>query len=76
MVHEMHIGDTPKVLGSGELGILCQTTVQGLSFIRPLLSKAGDIADFPNTLKKRVRENEESERYIPNERRRQNHREN
>lgn len=45
-------------------------------FIRTLLSRAGDVTDFPNTEKhtRRVRQNEEAEEYVPNETTGQNHR--
>lgn len=39
-------------------------------FIRPPLSRTGDIADFPNTEKQiqKVRQNEKMEECVPNER--------
>lgn len=46
--HRTHIGDAPEVPGSGAQGTLHCSTLQDL-FIRPLSSKAEDIADFPNT---------------------------
>ena len=47
-MHTKHIGETPEVPGSGEEGTLRCRALQDLFFIRPLLSRAGDIADFPN----------------------------
>ena len=44
-----HVRDTPEVPGSGEHGTLHYRTLQDLFFERPLLSRAGDTADFPNT---------------------------
>ena len=45
-----------------------------LLLIKPLLSRA-DVMDFPNIEKQtqRVRQNEETEDYVPNERTGQNH---
>ena len=50
--------------------------LEDLFFVRPLLSRAGDVADFPNTQKQtqRVMQNEETEQDVPNERTGQNHR--
>jgi len=60
-----HIGDTPE----GEQGTLHCRALQDF-FIRSLLSRAEDVADFPNTQKQtqRVRQNEESDEYVSNER--------
>ena len=46
--HTTHIGDTSEALGSSKQGTWCYRAPQDLFFIRPLLSRAGDIADFPN----------------------------
>ena len=56
--------------GSGEEGTLHCRAIQDHFFIRPLLARAGDIDDFPNTQKQlqRVRQNKETEEYVPNER--------
>ena len=45
-----------------------QCPVKDLFFLRPILSRAGDIADFLNTEKQtqRVRQNEEIEDYVLN----------
>ena len=69
-MHTTHIGDTPEVPGSGEQGILQCRAQQDLFFISLLLSRTGDTADFPNTKKQtqRVRQNEETEEYVPSER--------
>ena len=48
-VHATHIGDTSKVPGSGEQRPLFYRAPQDLFFKRLLLSRAGDVADFPNT---------------------------
>ena len=48
-VHKSHIGDTPEVPGSGELWPLHSKTPQDLFFIRPLLSRVGNVADIANT---------------------------
>ena len=68
-----HIGDTSEVPVSGDQRTLHCNAPQDLFFIRPLLSKAGDIADVPKILKNshRVTQNEDTEEYIPNERTRQ-----
>lgn len=70
-----HIGDTPEASGSGKLRTLHYRILQNLFFLKPLLSRGRDIANFPNTKKEaqRVRQNEETEDYVPNERTRQNH---
>ena len=69
-VHATHIGDTPEVPVSGEEGTLHFRALQDLFFIKLLLSRVGDITDFPNTWKwtQKVRQNEETEEYVPNER--------
>ena len=68
--HTSHIGDTP-----GEQGILHCRVLQDLFFIRLLLSKAENIADFPSTQKQTqsIKQNEGTEKYAPNERTGQNH---
>lgn len=43
------IGDNPEAPGSGEQGTLDYRAPQDLSFIKPLISRAGDVADIPNT---------------------------
>ena len=50
-VHATDIGDTSEVPGSGEQKTLHCRALQDLFFIRPLLSRAADIPDFPNTEK-------------------------
>ena len=59
----------------GDQGASDCRALQDLFFIRPLLSRVGDGADFPNTEKQtqRVRQNEETEEYDPNETIGQNH---
>jgi len=49
--------------------------LQDLFFTKPLLSREGDIAEFPNTEKQTQRgtQNEDREEYVPNERTGQNH---
>jgi len=66
-----HIGDRHEIPGSGEQGTLCYRAPQDLFFIRPLLSRSVDKADFRNTKKQtqRVKQNEDTEEYVPNERR-------
>ena len=68
--HTQHTQHTPEAPGSGEQGTLHYRTLQKLFFIKPLLSRTGDVSDFPNTQKQteRVRQNEETEEYVPNER--------
>lgn len=70
-----HTGDTLKALGPGELGTLHCRALQDLSFIRPLLSREDNVADFPNTWKQiqRGRQNKETEECVPNERTEQNY---
>ena len=46
-MYTTHTGDTPEVPGPGEQGALHCRELQDLLFKRPLLSRAGDIADFP-----------------------------
>ena len=41
-------GDSPEVPGSGEQGTLYCRAVQDLFFMKPLLSRAEGVADFPN----------------------------
>ena len=48
-----HIGDTLEALGSDEQGILHCKALHDLFFIRPLLSRTGDIDDFPNRNRQR-----------------------
>lgn len=40
---------TSEVPGSGEQGTLQCRALQDFFYIRPLLSRAGDVADFANT---------------------------
>ena len=35
--------------------------------MKPLLSGVEDVADYPNTKKRRLRQNEETKEYVPNE---------
>ena len=74
-MHARDIEDSPDAPGSAEQETLNCRALQDLFFIRALLSRAGDIADFPNTKKQsqRVRQPEETEEYVPNERTGQNH---
>ena len=44
-----HIGDSPEASGSGEQGTQHCRTLHDLFFIKPLLSRAGVVADFSNT---------------------------
>ena len=39
----------------------------GPLYTKPLHSKVGDRADLPNTEKQSIRQNEETEEYVPNE---------
>ena len=48
-VHTKHKADIPEVPGSGEEGTLYCRALMDLFFIRPLLSRAGDVSDFSNT---------------------------
>ena len=61
--------------GPGEQGTLHSRALQDLFFIRPLPSRTGDIADFPNTQKQaeRLRQKEETEEFAPDERTGQGH---
>ena len=56
--------------GSGEQVTLHSRALQDLLFIKSLLSGAEDIADFLNTHKwtQRGRQNDETDKFIPNER--------
>ena len=48
--HTQHTEETPpETPGSGEQRTLHCRAPQNLFFIRPLLSRSGDVADFPNT---------------------------
>lgn len=49
-MHTTHIEDTREVPSSGEQGTLYCRALQDF-FIRPLLSRAGEVADFTNTEK-------------------------
>lgn len=59
----------------GDQGTLCYRVPQDLSFTRSLLSIPGNIPDLPNTYKQTqgVRQNEETEKSLPNEGARQNY---
>jgi len=52
-VHTTQRIDTPEVRwsGSGEQGTLYYRVLQDLFFMRPLLPRAKDLADIPNTQK-------------------------
>lgn len=69
--------DTPKVPGAGEQVTLYYRVLLDLFFIRPLLSTAGDVANFPNTKKQiqRVRQIKKMKKYVQNGRIGQNHKE-
>ena len=60
-VHATHTGDIPEAQGSGEQGTLHCRALQDF-FIKPLLSRVGDTANFPNTQKETqiARQNEEA----------------
>lgn len=45
----IHIGDTHEAPGSSEQRACHCRTLQDLFFKKPLLSRAGDAADFPDT---------------------------
>jgi len=62
-----NIGGAPEVPGSGKQGKVRCRALQDLFFRRPLLSRAGDIADSPNTQKQTqgVRQNEETKELGP-----------
>lgn len=55
---------------------MCYRVSQDIFFIRSLLSISGNILDLPNIYKKiqGVRQNEETEKSLPNEGTRQNYR--
>ena len=48
---QTHIGDTPEAPVFSEHGAFHCRTLQDLHFIKPLLSKAGDIKEVLNTKK-------------------------
>ena len=48
-MHKTNIGHTSEVPDSGEQGTLCYKAPQECFFMRPVLSRSGDIADFLNT---------------------------
>ena len=60
------------MLGPGEEGQLPGRALQNIFFKKPLPSKTGDVADFPNTEKQaeRLRQNEKTEEFVPNEKNR------
>ena len=60
--------------GSSEQETVHCRTLKDLFFIRLLLSRTGNVAEFPDTQKQtqRVRQNEETEEYVANERTGQN----
>lgn len=61
--HMQHTLETfPEVPGPGEQGTLHNRALSDLFFIRPLPSRTGDVAKFPNTEKqaKRLRQNEKT----------------
>lgn len=74
-MYTKHIGDNPKIPGSGEQGTLCYRAVQDIFFIRPQFSRTGDIADFHKTQKQtqKGKQNRETEEIIQNERTGQDH---
>ena len=61
--------------GPGEKGTLHRRSLLDLFFTRPLPSRTGDMADFPNIEKQieRFRQNEKTEKFIPNEETGQGH---
>ena len=42
------MGNTPEAIGSDEQGTVCCRKLEDHFFMQPLLSRTGDIADFPN----------------------------
>jgi len=48
-IHMTYMGDTHEVLGSGEQRTQHSRPLQDLLGIRPLLSRARDVANFLNT---------------------------
>ena len=73
--HSTCKGDTFEVLVSGGQGTLHYRAPKNFFSIGLLLSRSGDINDFPNTKKwtQRIRQNEEKVKYVPNERSGPNH---
>ena len=65
----------PEVPGFGEQGKLHYRALQEFFFIRPLPSRAGDVADLPNVQQQTQggRQNEDTEECVPNERTGQYH---
>ena len=74
-LHITCIGDIPGVPDSGEQGTLHCKAPQDLLFIRPIFSRTGHLANFPNPQRQiqRVSQNDERQDYVPNERTGQNH---
>ena len=66
------IGDNPEAPGSGKQGTLDCRAPQDLCFIKPLISRAGDVADIPNTQKETegVGHSEETKECVSNEKNR------
>jgi len=69
-----NIGNTPEVSGSAEQGMLHCRALQDL-FIKAIPSRTGDVPDSPNIQKQaqRLRQNEMTEEFDPNERTGQGH---
>ena len=67
-MHGAHIGDQPGALNLVTKGH-CTPEDHRSFYTKPLLLRPGDVADFCNMQKQtqRVRQNEETEEYIPNE---------
>lgn len=49
-------------------GDMALKSIQGLFFIRPLLSSTGNIDCFPNTETDTEKQNKKGEEYVPNKR--------
>lgn len=44
-----HTGNTSEVPGSGDKGVFYHWAPEDTFYVRPLLSRPGDVADLPNT---------------------------
>ena len=74
--HMQHTQESfPEVPGPGDQGSWHYRALPALFFIRPLFTRAEDVAGFPSTWEQIqiLRQNEKTEMYILNERTGQNH---
>lgn len=74
MIHVAYIGNNPGMPTSGDQEGLVFGAPQELLYTRLLLSRPVEIPGLPNTSKQaqRIRQNEETEDYVPNQSIRQN----